>query len=184
MDQRDDCLQTRINAYLAGCAVARDDLGREVLAAARSALRKFGLASQDMDDLAQACAVDVIQHIGSYDRSRGAFCAWISGFAWNVVRGHQNRQIDYVSRPQENVSQTVTDQDPCLRNAIFTAMEALLPGERQLLELRFVMQLSSNEIAEFTGVTACQARKRISRAVDKLRRHTAVQDYIRHPVLG
>jgi len=71
-----------------------------------------------------------------------------------------------------------------LANAIFIAMEDLLPSERQLVDMRFVMQLTSDEIAELVGISPCQARKRISRLVERIRCHAAVQAVMRTPILG
>ncbi|MGI8923219.1 MAG: sigma-70 family RNA polymerase sigma factor [Fimbriimonadales bacterium] len=159
-------------------------MGRMVLALSRRSVSRFGFAKQEMDDLAQSCAVEVVQQLRAFNPYRGSFEAWISGFAWNVVRGYRSGHRRQARALPGDLARPVSETDPCLRNAIFTAMEDMLPSERQLLDLRFVMQLSSDEIAEFTSISASQARKRISRALERIRCHDAVQGVMRSPILG
>jgi DNA-directed RNA polymerase specialized sigma24 family protein len=45
--------------------------------------------------------------------------------------------------------------------------------------MKFEMQMTSEEIAVKCGLNSAQTRKRISRAVERLRRHPAVQSLLR-----
>ncbi|HET7608416.1 MAG TPA: sigma-70 family RNA polymerase sigma factor, partial [Gammaproteobacteria bacterium] len=49
------------------------------------------------------------------------------------------------------------------------ALEKLKPSEREALALRYVADLSHREIAEACGLDEAAARKRVSRALDRLR---------------
>ena len=53
--------------------------------------------------------------------------------------------------------------------ALRVALEKLKPSEREALALRYVADLSHREIAETCGLDEAAARKRISRALDRLR---------------
>jgi len=46
------------------------------------------------------------------------------------------------------------------------------------LHMRFTLQLSSEEIAQASDMNAAQVRKRLSRSVDKLRKHPAIREFL------
>jgi RNA polymerase sigma factor (sigma-70 family) len=58
------------------------------------------------------------------------------------------------------------------------ALNKLAKKDRNLLSMKFGMGLSSDEIAEQVKMSPTQVRKRISRAIERLRRQPAIQDIL------
>lgn len=57
--------------------------------------------------------------------------------------------------------------DPLLLHA---ALEGLRPSDREVLYLRWELELTTEEIADLLGISAAAAQRRAHRALDRLRR--------------
>jgi RNA polymerase sigma factor for flagellar operon FliA len=55
-----------------------------------------------------------------------------------------------------------------MQHRVRTALERLLPYDREILILRYLEQLSMREIGETVGVSETTARKRHARALERL----------------
>jgi RNA polymerase sigma factor (sigma-70 family) len=64
------------------------------------------------------------------------------------------------------------------RAGLDMALNKLAKKDRNLLSMKFGMGLSSDEIAEQVKMSPTQVRKRISRAIERLRRQPAIQDIL------
>lgn len=136
------------------------------------------------DDLFQETFVKAIITInqGRYTEN-GKFLAWIMRIAHNLIIDHyrQEKQLAQVSSDNEEVDilnrkelSEDTIEDMLVRHQILkdvrSLVEALPDLQREVLEMRYYMNLSFKEIAEATGVSINTALGRMRYAILNLRR--------------
>ena len=149
---------------LAACARAHHAvLGRLAMAL---------LGSQaDADEAVQETLLRAHRAMGSY-RAEGSVKAWLCGIARHVCA----HMLETRRRGKELLELVPTQGEArdvfALRRrarVLRDALEKLKPSEREALALRYVADLSHREIAEACGLDEAAARKRISRALERLR---------------
>jgi RNA polymerase sigma-70 factor (ECF subfamily) len=130
------------------------------------------LGSQaDADEAVQETLLRAHRGMASY-RAEGSIKAWLCGIARHVcahmleTRRRGRELLEIV--PTEGEAR---DAFAARRNArvLRDALEKLKPSEREALVLRYVADLSHREIAAACGLDEAAARKRISRALERLR---------------
>lgn len=136
------------------------------------------------DDLFQETFVKAIVTInqGRYTEN-GKFLAWIMRIAHNLIIDHyrQEKQLAQVSSDNEEVDilnrkelSEDTIEDTLVRHQILkdvrNLVNALPDLQREVLEMRYYMNLSFKEIAEATGVSINTALGRMRYAIINLRR--------------
>jgi RNA polymerase sigma-70 factor, ECF subfamily len=152
---------------------------REALAAcAREHAQVIGrtcmalLGSQaDADEAAQETLLRAHRGMASF-RGDGTIKAWLCGIARHVcahileTRRKGRELAELVVVPDEGSDRFATRQQA---RAIRVALDQLKPSERDVLVLRFVAGLSHRELATACNLDEAAARKRISRALARLR---------------
>lgn len=130
------------------------------------------LGSQpDADEATQETLLRAHRAMASY-RGEGSIKAWLCGIARHVcahmleTRRKHRELLEVV--PVESEARDVFAQRRRSR-AVREAMSRLKPTEREALVLRFVADLSHREIAAACNLDEPTARKRISRALARLR---------------
>jgi RNA polymerase sigma factor (sigma-70 family) len=119
--------------------------------------------------------------LGDFDAEKGRFDGWISGFALNSVRAYNRGARKLRAEVAlEEVAEQTTDDSPTnsKRTGLETALEKLTARDKKLLAMKFGMGLTSDEISEHVNMSPTQVRKRISRAIERLRRHPAIQEVL------
>ncbi len=182
VETRDGSLLGWISGYRSGNARAGENLARRILEATHQKIRRYGIAQQDAEDLAQACAIEVLRHIEEFDIARGNLDSWVSGFALNSVRMHRRTAfrapsdltLDLVPQLKLESAYETTEHE-----SLAEALRSLDLVDRELLHMKFGLEMSSSEIASASYLNPVQARKRISRAVERLRRHPSIQAVLR-----
>ncbi len=117
----------------------------------------------------------VFDSLGEFDPSRGSIDAWLTGFARNVARtwwrGAYSRRSS--ETPLESVPEAVEPEpvDLSASGVLEAALEDLSDLDKELLQLRFGHGYSFEEAASAVGLTPVNARKRVSRAMEALRRN-------------
>jgi RNA polymerase sigma-70 factor (ECF subfamily) len=107
-------------------------------------------------------------------RGEGTIKAWLCGIARHVcahtleTRRKGRELLEVVPIPSETEARDVFARRQRSR-AIRDALERLKPTEREALVLRYVADLSHREIATACNIDEAAARKRISRALARLR---------------
>lgn len=140
------------------------------------------LGSQaDADEATQETLLRAHRGMATY-RGEGSVKAWLCGIARHVcahaleTRRRGRQILEVVSPPDE------ADADGLARRQqarlLRDALSRLKPTEREALVLRYVADLSHREIASACNIDEAAARKRISRALARLR------DVVPHEVLG
>jgi len=105
-------------------------------------------------------------------RAEGSAKAWLCGIARHICA----HMLETRRRGRELLELVPTEGEArdafaARRRArvLRDALDKLKPSERESLVLRYVADLSHREIAEACGLEEAAARKRISRALDRLR---------------
>lgn len=130
------------------------------------------LGSQaDADEAVQETLLRAHRAMPTY-RAEGTVKAWLCGIARHVcahmleTRRRGKELLELV--PAEGEQRDAFEARRRTR-VVRDALEKLKPSEREALVLRFVADLSHREIAVACGLDEAAARKRISRALARLR---------------
>jgi len=135
------------------------------------------LGSQaEAEEAAQETMLAAYDAIGSY-RADSSVRAWVFGIARRVcaqrveVRTRQARRRELMVEETFEEIETIDGLvDRAQRNALVReALDELSEGERAVVLLRFDGELSYREIAQACGIDEAAARKRVGRALGRLR---------------
>ena len=109
-------------------------------------------------------------------RGDGSVKSWLCGIARHVcahVLESRRRGRDLVERALTDETTALESHDALAiqrrAHAIRNSLAKLRPSEREALVLRYVADLSHREIAVVCGIDEAAARKRISRALARMR---------------
>jgi RNA polymerase sigma-70 factor, ECF subfamily len=149
-------------------------LGRYRDAYTRFAVRMLGNA-EDADDALQSAFVRAYRKLGACsDPSR--FGAWLYQIVINECRTFGRRRAKRNLRlvrdddALENTTDaTRRDEELGLRHEIQWALNKLDPDQREAFVLKYVEELSYEEMAELTGAGVSALKMRVKRACDRLR---------------
>lgn len=123
----------------------------------------------DADEVVQETLLRAHRAMPSY-RGEGSVKAWLCGIARHVC-AHVLELRQRGDRLETALA--VVDRGDGVKieaRELRAALQTLKPSEREALVLRYVADLSHREIATACGIDEAAARKRISRALAKMRR--------------
>ncbi len=137
-------------------------------------LKKHLRDSNEAEDLMQVAFMKLHQSRDRYNEEY-PFLTWLFTIARNTLIDSVRKKKaipteDETLHRMSNATQVAeidTDQSEMELGKLFAALPA---GQRQVLELRFAEGLSFEEISAQTGLTKETARKRVSRAVEKIKK--------------
>jgi RNA polymerase sigma-70 factor (ECF subfamily) len=128
-------------------------------------------AQADADEAVQETLLRAHRAMGTY-RAEGSVKAWLCGIARHVcahtleTRRKGRELLEVV--PTEGEARDAFEVRRKAR-VLRDALDKLKPSEREAIVLRYVADLSHREIAVTCGLDEAAARKRISRALERLR---------------
>jgi RNA polymerase sigma-70 factor (ECF subfamily) len=162
-------------------AIASGDMRAAMAICARAhalALGRFCMALMG----SQAEAQDLLQETllaahGSFAswRGEGSLRAWLFGIARRTCARHLERRLrqEHRLRLVQSSPDTERDDERLLNKEraerARSALERIRPSEREALILRYASELSFKEVGIACGIDEAAARKRVSRALIKLR---------------
>ncbi|MCB9559926.1 MAG: RNA polymerase sigma factor [Kofleriaceae bacterium] len=129
-------------------------------------------AQHDADEAVQETLIAAHRAMASY-RAEGSVRAWLCGIARHVcarqleTRRRARRPLELVPDAGDDPAGTFAARRRA--GVVRAALDRLRPTEREALVMRFVADLSHREAAEAVGIDEATARKRVSRALDRLR---------------
>lgn len=165
--------------FAGGDKTVGDQLAEHVRAVLRKRFLALGMSYQDTEDLVQDSVTLIFDAITEFDASKGTLDAWLSGYARNVARSwwrgaYSRRQAE---TPLESAPESGSELMSSLRGSgtLEAALGDLHPVDQELLLMRFGFGYSFDEIASMSDLSPVNARKRVSRAVEILRRNPALR---------
>lgn len=147
--------------------------------------RKMGLNEADAQDLTQETLFKAYRKLDA-QRPEQSFSAWMHTIALNLYRDRGRRKIPV---PQEPISEAPapkkdTPEESVMRTELREELNRLLhtlPEHYRLaMALRYIGQLSHEEIAELTGMSVSQVNNALYRAKKGLRGKIKAKEGIRY----
>lgn len=138
----------------------------------------------DVADLTQECLLRAYKNLGTV-RDLEKLEPWLKAIVRNTVftwlrERKREQELCASSLDVENESDTycLPEDDLLLYFILQEAMQTLSEADQQMLELRYGAGMSYREIAREIGLNEETVRKRISRAVERLRAHPLIKSII------
>jgi len=138
----------------------------------------------DVADLTQECLLRVYNNLDSL-RDLDKIEPWLRTVVRNAVytwyRERKREQETYslgLESDHETDTYSIPEDDLLLYFVLQEAMQTLSDSDRQMLELRYGVGLSYREIAQQMGMNEEAVRKRITRALSRLKAHPIIQSII------
>ncbi|MBD3251438.1 sigma-70 family RNA polymerase sigma factor [Candidatus Uhrbacteria bacterium] len=133
------------------------------------------LHRQTAEDLTSATFLKAIQHLKSFQTTKGTFQAWIYKIARNTVIDHYRSRKEQVD--VEDFWDLASKEDVEHDVEVYQQLEdveeylfALKPKQREIMILRIWNQLSYKEIAAILNMTEANAKMTFSRVLRELRK--------------
>lgn len=150
-----------------------------------SVFRLIHRRTSDMElsgDLCSQVFLKALQKINTYTFQGVPFLAWLSRIAINEVNQHfrqqQNNRVVSVNdmHLHDLIDDIGTDPEEMelLRRKMLGALENLKGDDMQLIEMRFFEQRSFKEIADILGMTENNAKVKVHRILERLKRKLSV----------
>jgi RNA polymerase sigma-70 factor (ECF subfamily) len=129
------------------------------------------------EDLTASTFERVVRAWGSYDPGRASERTWILSIARNLLTDHYRRQhhraalstdehpelLEQEGSGRPNLEQVLSD------DALRSWLAPLSDREREVVVLRYVLELSGTEVAAITGLSSPNIHQIASRALRRLR---------------
>lgn len=138
------------------------------------------LDAQVADDIAAETFLVAFGQRGRFDPERGALRPWLFGIATNLVARHRRAEARHYralartgpvpaadSHERRVVTSVAAER---MRPQLATALAALPAGERDVVLLVALSQLTHEEVAQALGISYGTVGSRLSRARTKLRK--------------
>lgn len=138
----------------------------------------------DIADLTQECLLRVYNNLDNL-RDLDKLEPWLRTVVRNMVytwyRDRKREQEIYslgLESEHETDTYSIPEEDLLLYFVLQEAMQTLSEADRQMFELRYGVGLSYREIAQQMGLNEEAVRKRITRALSRLKAHPIIQSII------
>ncbi|MCC6558519.1 MAG: sigma-70 family RNA polymerase sigma factor [Polyangiaceae bacterium] len=134
----------------------------------------FTGSQAESEELVQETLIAALDAFPSY-RAEGSVRAWLFGIARRICGRHtemrarrkERLRLVHDTRPRPDASELAAERERAERTR--AALAKLKPSEREAVVLRYEAGLSFKELSIACGVDEAAARKRVSRALAKLR---------------
>lgn len=121
------------------------------------------------EDLLMDIVLKAYENFHQFNSEKGSFKNWIFGIAHNHLVNHwRDRKEDLPIEHAEEVADESTPSE-LPDQTIHKILSLLTDMEREIITLRYLNDLSYEEIAEITGKSQGSARTSLSRALDQFK---------------
>ena len=139
---------------------------------------RYRVISRDAaDDLVSAVFEKVADHYGSFDPGRHGVEPWLFAIARNTLNDHFRRRkvrgwFTITDREEEIASAESVEGAACRNednSRLLSALAALTDAERELIAMKFTLEMTNRDIAAETGLGESNVGVILFRAMRKLR---------------
>jgi RNA polymerase sigma-70 factor (ECF subfamily) len=170
-------LAEQVARAVAGDRVAFEALVRHYQRPLFSFLGRMGLRQSEAEELAQEAFVRVWQHLARYQVGQGAFSTWLFTIAKRLALNELDRAAHRLQNCTGETLEVACDQhgpEQFLqlrqrRAALLKALRSLPMGDRSVLALTYVQELSLSDVALIEGCSESAVKARLHRARHRLR---------------
>lgn len=138
----------------------------------------------DIADLTQECLLRVYKNLDNL-RDLDKIDPWLRAvvrnavYTWYRERKREQEMCSLGLDTEYNTeAYSIPEEDLLLYYVLQEAMQTLSESDRQMFELRYGVGLSYREIAQQMGLNEEAVRKRITRALSRLKAHPIIQSII------
>ena len=129
-------------------------------------------------DICQEAMLKAMLNIKQYENRGAPFTAWLYRIASNEVNLHfrTSKKMISVAIKEKDVKAIMAEislektEDFNEQDKLVTALNGLKPEHAEIIDLRFFMQYSFKEIAEFYNITESNAKMRVYRILDRIKK--------------
>lgn len=154
-------VQSLVRAARVGNARAARRLYSLHVARVFRAVRGVCSSEAEAEDVTQDAFIRALGSLVKYEPRDGVpFIAWVLSIAMNFARKSKARgaRDSDEAAPVESTS-SLSDGDVLMKKKLLAALGELPERDRKILSLRYGAELSAEEVAEVTGVSAANVRK-------------------------
>lgn len=178
-DHVDEVLAARAAVDVQAFSVLYERYGRRVHRYIRARVRDDLVA----EDLAAQTFYRSLVSADTY-RGQGSYAAWLFRIAQNTIATWRSRRAAQLETPLESVPDRTDDGLSPLtvtlageeRAALHDVVEGLPEAQREVVRLRYWMDLSIDEIAQVTTRSSTAVRQLLHRARKRMKDHLSTKD--------
>jgi RNA polymerase sigma factor (sigma-70 family) len=129
------------------------------------------------DDILQATWTKAIEALPKFEARGNGFSAWLFSIARNEMRMHwrkNGRDVSYDQRLHDVVEDKSNQEDKIFLSQI---VEKLSKEEQELINLRYIADLSFLEISKILNINPVAIRVKMHRALSRARLILEIQKY-------
>jgi RNA polymerase sigma-70 factor (ECF subfamily) len=129
-------------------------------------------------DICQEAMLKAMYNIEKYENRGAPFTAWLYRIASNEVnlffrKSKKMMSVEIQEKDLKDIMveislQKIDDQNE--QDKLISALNSLKPEHAEIIDLRFFMRYSFKEIAEFYNITEANAKMRVYRILDRLKK--------------
>lgn len=128
------------------------------------------MSEQDAEGRLHEVFILALRDVSRYDGSRGSLSTWLAQIADQVRTKHHRQQVrrERAEQAYEMPEATPKGLDPAEKAEIRRLMEQLTPLNHRIVAARFLLGLTTEEIAAQIGLNEEAVQKRLRRSLVKL----------------
>ena len=111
---------------------------------------------EEAEDLSEETFYRVLKHIGRYDEEKASFRSWVMRIAHNLVvdrhrfkARHPEAELDEALASPEDITGSLEARES--REGLLEAMQGLTLEQRQVLQMKYFLEMSNAEVARALG---------------------------------
>lgn len=128
---------------------------------------KFDRATSE--DLLMDIVLKAYESFDRFDSQKGTFSSWVFRIAHNHLVNYWRDRKDSLPLDEEVNATTEIEIEPTDSPALYKVLALLSDAEREIIILRYLQDLSTEEIAEMTGKNPGAVRTGLSRALHQFK---------------
>ena len=129
-------------------------------------------SSDDADDLTQETFIRAYQYLWRYDTSK-KFFTWLYTLALNLIRSHLRKKNKYNKSSEELSAYLLSDKNSLPETDLIEEINVYLllleEESRALLIMKYMQELSFEEITQITGKSLSAVKMSVYRGLEKLK---------------